>query len=70
MKDNEVMVERTTFNEEWYQPYFICKSCEQLFMCDAIEPMFCPNCGKKIIGIECGLITTYYSFERDKEVKN
>lgn len=70
MKDNECMVEQTTFDEEWYQPYFECDSCGQLFMCDALEPNFCPGCGKKIKGIKCGLITTYYSFEEGMKHDN
>lgn len=67
MRDEEVMVEESTEKVEWYRTWFTCLSCGDDFMCN-VHPNFCPNCGKKIIGIKCGLITSYYSFE--KEVKD
>lgn len=62
MKDNEVMIEESTEKDEWYGTHFTCLSCGEDFMCDAHDPNFCPSCGKKIIGIKCGLMTTYYPF--------
>ena len=34
-------------------------------MCNIINPNYCPKCGKKIIGIKCGLMTSYYSFREE-----
>lgn len=56
--EKEIVIKKTDYNDEWWQPVFFCPSCHNEFMVD--KPNFCPCCGKKIVGMKCGNVTEYY----------
>ena len=60
MKDNETLVELSEDKDEWYQKWYKCLHCGYTFMIGEVDkPVFCPGCGKKIIGTKQGGITIY-----------